>query len=142
MGGFLSKFKKTFGAGDEKERDDDMEMEDEYVELDSLGVTDKKSKVIVRSFVINDFSDIKLVLDSLREGMTIALVNIKPLKSKDLVELKRAINKLKKTCEAIDGDIAGFGDDYLIVVPTFAEIYRSKDTASVGGTTASMDEME
>ncbi|HIH43270.1 TPA: cell division protein SepF, partial [Candidatus Woesearchaeota archaeon] len=57
-----------------------------------------------------------------------------------LVELKRAINKLKKTCEAIDGDIAGFGDDYLIVVPTFAEIYRSKDTPAVGA--ASMNEME
>ncbi len=131
MGGFLSKFKKTFGSGDDKDRDDDLELGDEYVELDSLGVTEKKSKVIVRSFMINEFTDIKLVLDSLREGMTIALVNIKPLKSKDLVELKRAINKLKKTCEAIDGDIAGFGDDYLIVVPSFAEIYRSKDMGGV-----------
>ena len=126
MSGFLSKFKKTFG-GDDKERDDDMDLEEEYVELDSLGVSEKKSKVIVRSFVINDFSDIKSVLDCLREGLTIALVNIKPLKSKDLVELKRAINKIKKTCEAVDGDIAGFGDDYLIVVPQFAEIYRSKE---------------
>ena len=64
-------------------------------------------------------------LDSLREGYTIALVNIKPLKEKDLVELKRAINKLKKTCDAIEGDIAGFGDDYIIVAPGFATIYRA-----------------
>ncbi len=31
---------------------------------------------------------------------------------------------MKKTCEAIEGDIAGFGDDYIVVTPNFAEIYR------------------
>ena len=81
-------------------------------------------KVIVRPFVITDFADVKPILDSLRESYTIALINIKPLKDKDLLELKRCINKLKKTCEAIEGDIAGFGDDYIVVTPNFAEIYR------------------
>ena len=59
------------------------------------------------------------------------LINIKPLKNKDLVELKRAINKLKKTCDAVGGDIAGFGDDYLVVTPSFASIYRTKDTENI-----------
>ena len=48
------------------------------------------------------------------------------LKDKDIVELKRAINKLKKTCDAIDGDVAGFGDDWICVTPSFAQIYRAK----------------
>jgi len=107
------------------------ESEEEYVELDTVSGADAKSKIIVRPFVIDDFSDVKPILDSLREGYTICLVNIKPLKDKDLVELKRAINKLKKTCDAIDGDIAGFGDDYIVCAPSFAEIYRSKQTADV-----------
>ncbi len=126
---FLDKFKRSFG-GDEPDVD---EVEDEYVELDALGgsTEEKSSKIVVRPFVIDDFSDIKPIIDSLRVGNTIALVNIKPLKNKDLVELKRAINKLKKTCDAIDGEIAGFGDDYLIVTPSFATIYRSKDVAAV-----------
>lgn len=106
--------------------------EEEYVELDTLSGEEIKSKVIVRPFVIDDFSDIKEILDSLREGHTIALVNIKPLKDKDLVELKRAINKLKKTCDAIQGDIAGFGDDYIVVTPSFAQIFRTKQTEDVG----------
>jgi SepF-like predicted cell division protein (DUF552 family) len=80
----------------------------------------------VRPFTIEDFEHIKPILDTLREGHTIALINIKPLKDKDLVELKRAINKLKKTCDAIEGDIAGFGDDWIAAVPSFARIYRSK----------------
>jgi SepF-like predicted cell division protein (DUF552 family) len=108
--------------------DDNLQAEDDYVELNTEGEKGKHSKIIVRPFVMQDFSDIKTVLDSLREGYTIALVNIKPLKEKDLVELKRAVNKLKKTCDAIEGDIAGFGDDYIVITPSFASIYRSKAT--------------
>ena len=85
----------------------------------------------MKSFVINDFADIKEALDALREGYTIALINIKPLKDKDIVELKRAVNKLKKTCDAIDGDIAGVSEDWIVVTPTFAHIYRDKETEEV-----------
>ncbi len=74
---------------------------------------------------MNDFESIKPILESLREGKTIALVNIKPLKDKDLIELKRAINKLKKTTDAIDGEIAGFGEDYIVVTPSFATIHKT-----------------
>ena len=104
---------------------DDDENTEEYVELNTDVDIEPSSKIIVRPFNLEDFSDVKPILDALREGYTIALVNIKPLKEKDLVELKRAINKLKKTCDAIEGDIAGFGDDFLIVAPGFATIYRA-----------------
>ncbi len=53
-------------------------------------------------------------------------MNVHDLRSKDMTELKRAVNKLKKTCEAIEGDIAGFGDDWLVVTPAFAEVYRQR----------------
>ena len=106
--------------------DDMTEVEDEYVELNAEGdFSGSESRITVRPFTIDDFSDVKPVLDALREGYTICLLNIKPLKEKDLVELKRAINKLKKTCDAIEGDIAGFGDDYIVVTPGFAHIHRS-----------------
>ncbi len=104
--------------------------EEEYVELDTAAAEEATPQVIVRPFVMDDFSDIKQILDSLRNGNTIALINIKPLKDKDLIELKRAISKLKKTCTAIEGDIAGFGDDYIVVVPSFAKIHRAKGTTT------------
>lgn len=110
--------------------DDDMlDSEDEYVELDT-NITPRggSSKVIVRPFVLDDFADIKTILECLREGNTICLVNIGPLREKDMIELKRAINKLKKTVEAIDGEIAGFGEDYVVVVPSFAEIHKNEET--------------
>ena len=98
---------------------------DDYVELSSQAPKEDRSKVSVRPFVMEEFEDIKEVLDVLREGSTVALINIRPLKDKDLVELKRAITKLRKTCEAIDGDIAGFGEDYIVAVPYFARIHRN-----------------
>lgn len=116
----LRKFKKA--SFDEE---DNIEAEDEYVELNTDTDSESRPQVVVRPFVIEDFSDIKDILDVLREGYTICLINIKPLKEKDLVELKRAINKLKKTCDAIEGDIAGFGDDYIVVAPNFAVIHRA-----------------
>lgn len=122
---FLSFKRKKRDSYDD---DEGLQAQDDYVELNTEGEKGKNSRIIVRPFVMNDFSDIKPVLDSLREGYTIALVNIKPLKEKDLVELKRAINKLKKTCDAIEGDIAGFGDDYVVITPSFATIFRSKAT--------------
>lgn len=103
--------------------------EDEYVELDTSSQDVSKTKIIVRPYAISDFADVKAILDALRDGRTIALVNIKPLKEKDIVELKRAINKLKKTCDAIEGDIAGFGDDYLVLTPSFAQIHREQPQA-------------
>ena len=102
--------------------------ENSYVEVAPVQKEDK-SKVMVRPFVMEEFEDIKEVLDVLREGSTIALVNIRPLKEKDLVELKRAISKLRKTCEAIDGDVAGFGEDYVVAVPNFARIFRNMPAA-------------
>ncbi len=121
---FFSDIKKGLGFGSEP--DVFQEVEQEYVELET-DYDDDNAEITVRPYNIGDFSDVKPILKALREGYTIALVNIRPIKDKDLIELKRAINKLKKTCDAIDGDIAGFGDDYIVCTPAFAKIYRQKE---------------
>ena len=120
--GFFNKIKEKLGTGSNGDMFE--ESEQGYVELGNEAAHDTKSKLMVRPFVIEEFEHIKPILDSLREGHTIALINIKPLKDKDLVELKRAINKLKKTCDAVEGDIAGFGENWIAAVPSFAYIYR------------------
>lgn len=128
---FIDRIKERLGFGSVAMDDYDDEYEEEYVEIDTAKDIGAKSKIVVKSFVINDFADVKDALDALREGYTIALINIKPLKDRDIVELKRAVNKLKKTCDAIDGDIAGVSEDWIVVTPTFAHIYRDKGTEEV-----------
>lgn len=101
---------------------------DEYVEIDLNNMESKEAKVVVKPFVLKVYDDITDVLNSIREGYTIAVIDIKPLKTKDVVELKRAISKIKKTVDAIEGSIAGFGENVIIVTPKFAEIQRDAVT--------------
>jgi len=109
--------KRAFSKGDE---------EPEYIEID-LGREMKKAKVIVRPFILKNFEDVNTILNSLREGYTIAIIDIKALKEKDMIELKRAISKIKKTADALEGNIAGFGENMIIVTPQFAEIHKSSE---------------
>jgi len=106
--------KKAFSANDEQE----------YIEID-LGKEVKKAKVIVRPFVLKNFEDVNIILNSLREGYTIAVIDIKQLRAKDVIELKRAISKIKKTADALEGSIAGFGENIIIVTPQFATIHKT-----------------
>jgi SepF-like predicted cell division protein (DUF552 family) len=107
---------------------EDISVEDDYVELEA-DVKSTKAKINIRPFTLESYDDIKHVLDAIREGYTIALINIAPLKEKDKISLKRAIDKLKKTLEANDGDIAGFGENWLIATPSFATVHRAKAEA-------------
>lgn len=127
----FSKIKERLGFGSSGDEFAG-EFEDDYVEIDTpKGIAQKRAKVQVKSFVVADFADLKDALDALREGYTIALINIKPLKDRDIIELKRAVNKLKKTCDAIEGDIAGITEDWIVVTPSFAEIYRNPQTEEI-----------
>lgn len=99
--------------------------EPEYVEID-LGQEAKKNKVLIKPFVLKKFEDTTEILNILREGYTIAIIDIRPLKQKDIIELKRAVSKIKKTIEALEGEIAGFGENIIIATPSFAEVYKAK----------------
>ena len=93
------------------------ETSSDFIEID-LEKEKSDSKIFVKTFVLNTYEDINPVLNALREGYTIAVISIKSLKSKDVIELKRAISKIKKTVEALEGKIAGFGDDTIIATPS------------------------
>lgn len=97
----------------------------DYIEID-LTQEKAESKIVVKTFVLKVYEDINPILNSLREGYTIAVIDIKQLKSKDVVELKRAISKIKKTIEALEGNIAGFGENVVIATPSFAKISKGE----------------
>ncbi len=115
---------------------------EEYIEVDINKDIGKKSKIVVRPFVLKSFEDVNFILEVLREGYTIALIDIKMLRNKDIVELKRAVAKLRKTVEALEGSLAGFGENVLIATPSFAKIYRAEPQqieridGSAGGSSA------
>ena len=107
--------KKIFGGESSQE---------DFVEIDLSSAEQKQNKVLVKPFVLRQFDDVADILNALRDGYTIAVIDIKPLKTKDVIELKRSISKVKKTVEALEGSIAGFGDNIIIATPSFADIQR------------------
>ena len=117
--GFISKIKDAL-----KKEDSPAE---EYLEVDITRDIGKKARIVVRPFVLKSFEDVNSILEVLREGYTIALIDIKHLRSKDIIELKRAVAKLKKTVDALEGNLAGFGENVLIATPAFASIYKAED---------------
>jgi len=102
-------FKKMMGRDDEFSPD--------FIEID-LEQEKSDSKILIKTFALKIYEDINPILNALREGYTIAVIDIKTLKSKDVIELKRAISKIKKTVEALDGKIAGFGENTVIATPS------------------------
>jgi len=100
--------------------------EEEYLEVDLSKDIGKKAKIVVRPFVLKTFEDVNAILEVLREGYTIAVIDIKHLRAKDIIELKRAVAKLKKTVDALQGNLAGFGENVLLATPAFATIYRAE----------------
>jgi SepF-like predicted cell division protein (DUF552 family) len=103
--------------------DSSNDFDDEYLEID-LGKEEESNKVVVKLFVLKQYEDVSEILNALREGYTIAIIDIKVLRQKDSIELKRAVSKIKKTADALEGSIAGFGENIVIVTPSFAKIHK------------------
>jgi SepF-like predicted cell division protein (DUF552 family) len=124
----LQKIKDSISPGKKVLFDDKNEFNDDYIELREKSDSDKKANIYVRYCVLDEFSDVKPILDFIREGYSVCLIKIKALKAKDINELKRAISKIKKVSEVMGGSVVGMDEDYLIASPSFVKVF--KGTAS------------
>lgn len=115
----FEKIKRVFSGSDDSE--------DEYLEIDLGQDKPEDNKVLVKLFNLKQYDDVNDVLNALREGYTIAVIDIKVLRQKDSIELKRAISKIKKTIDALEGSIAGFGENIVIATPSFAKVFKEPD---------------
>jgi SepF-like predicted cell division protein (DUF552 family) len=97
---------------------------EEYMELD-FEPSDTTGKMLIEIEKMEDYLDSDRIQKKVREG-NIVIINIKPLKDKDMAELKRAIERISKTCTAINGDIAGVSDEWIVAAPAGAGIKREK----------------
>lgn len=108
--------KKIFGGKE-------VPKEEEFVEVGESTAPDVDA-VPIKVAEINDYGDVDSVQKALRDG-SIVFAKIKTLKEKDLSELKRAINRIRKTTTAINGDIAGIDENHIVATPNFARVDRS-----------------
>ena len=98
--------------------------ESEFLELDSSAF-ERQREVNVHVETLEDFSDTNRIQDLVRDGAVVFL-KIKKLRMQDISELKRSVEKLRKTCSAMSGDIVGVDEDFLVLTPNFAKVFRGK----------------
>ncbi len=118
----FDKFKKSLSGKSSSDSGED------YLEID-LNQGKEEHKVMVKLFVLKNYDDVNKVLNSLREGYTIAVIETKLLRQKDPIELKRVISKIKKTVDALEGSIVGFRENIVIATPSFAKVDRESDVS-------------
>jgi len=121
-GGDFMVLKNIFSKKPEAE---DVEDGESYVEVNVMDSVEKKmGSMGIRVERLTEFSDTDRILKHVRKGSVIFL-KIKDLKEKDMGELKRAVEKLKKSVIANNGDIAGVESDWLIITPEYAAVERA-----------------
>ncbi|MBI2545222.1 MAG: cell division protein SepF [Candidatus Aenigmarchaeota archaeon] len=94
----------------------------EMPELDE-SMTQQDSTITVAVENLKGYADAERVQGMVREGK-IVFLRIKSLRDSDINELKRTVDKLKKTIVASDGDILLAEEDVLILCPPNAKVYR------------------
>ncbi len=97
---------------------------DEYMELGEDAMR-ADGKIGVRIETLENYNDTDRIQQMVREG-NVVFLRIKDLRAKDIAELKRSVDKLRKTCTAMNGDMVGVDEDFLVITPQYAQIYRGR----------------
>ncbi len=74
---------------------------------------------------LDSLSDCDRIVKKVRSG-NIVIARMKDLKEQNIDELKHAISKIRTSCSMFNGDIAGVGDEWLIITPSTAKIQRGE----------------
>lgn len=82
-------------------------------------------KIFLRAMPLRDLADVETVKNEVRSGK-IVILKITPLASKNIDDVKRAVDELCGFVETIGGDIARLGEERVVVCPSNVRIWRDK----------------
>jgi len=96
---------------------------DEFIEIEPLQEDSKKANIRIET--LNDYRDVEGVQKYVREG-NVVFLRIRKMRERDMGELKRSVERLRRTTIAMNGDIIGIDEDFLIITPPSVKIYRGE----------------
>jgi SepF-like predicted cell division protein (DUF552 family) len=97
------------------------EKEGEYTELMPEVEESQYVKIMIEK--LDKYSSVDRIIRKIKDG-NIVIAKIKELKENNEEELKHSITKIRTACESLNGDIAGVGEEWIIVTPNIANISR------------------
>jgi len=112
---------KIFGEKNSSNVDGYVDLE-KYVE--KTGETSAGASMYVRIGEIQRYEDLKEFADYVYGG-NILILDFSPIADEEVI-LKRITNDLKKLTTEINGDIAGIGNNLMIVSPSQVKVERRK----------------
>jgi SepF-like predicted cell division protein (DUF552 family) len=86
-------------------------------------------KTYLKAMPLRDLSDLDNIKNEVRSG-NILIIRITPLASKDVDDVKRAVNELSEFAESVSGDIARLGEERVVICPPNVRIWREKTPVS------------
>jgi SepF-like predicted cell division protein (DUF552 family) len=96
----------------------------------TLPTEDKEvDKTYLKAMPLRDLSDLDTIKNEVKNG-NILILRITPLASKNIEDVKQAVNELYEFAEAIGGDIARLGEERVVICPQNIRIWREKKQVS------------
>lgn len=87
------------------------------------------SKTYLRAMPLRNLSDLEVIKTEVTNG-NILIIRITPLASKNIEDVKRAVNELYEFAESINGDIARLGEERVVICPQNIRIWRDTEGVS------------
>jgi len=88
------------------------------------------SKTYLKAMPLRELSDLENIKNEVKNG-NIIILRVTPLASKNIEEVKTAVNELYQFAESTGGDIARLGEERVVICPKSIRIWREKSPAPV-----------
>jgi uncharacterized protein len=88
------------------------------------------SKTYLKAMPLRELADLEGIKNEVKNG-NIIILRVTPLASKNIEDVKSAVNELYQFAESISGDIARLGEERVVLCPKTIRIWREKSPAPV-----------
>ena len=88
------------------------------------------NKTYLKAMPLRELSDLEGIKNEVQNG-NIIILRVTPLASKNIEDVKSAVNELYQFAESIGGDIARLGEERVVLCPKTIRIWREKSPAPV-----------
>ena len=99
--------------------------EDEKTDASPSKDKEELGKTYLKAMPLRDLSDLEEIKNEVKNG-NVLILRITPLASKNIEDVKRAVNELYEFAESIGGDIARLGEERVVICPENIRIWREK----------------
>ena len=86
---------------------------------------DAAVKTYLKAMPLRDLADLEEIKSEVKSG-NVLILRITPLASKNIEDVKKAVNELYEFAESIGGDIARLGEERIVICPQNIRIWREK----------------